>query len=731
MQIPAGATPGTYTGQVEIGAAGLEPRSVDVRLDVSGEEIAAAGDDEPWRHSRLRWLDSTIAEDDGVAEPFTPVVVHRTTPDTADATAGTAAVVQVFGREVSIGVDGLPTSIRSFFAPELTHRTDRPRDVIAGPVRLVFESADGREIPVVVGASEVAPRPPGAAEWSSSSTAGPLSVDLDARLEFDGNIDFEVAVTTSEGIDLGDIRLEIPYAADVARYMLGMGRVGGYRPDSLDWKWEVRHNQDGAWMGDVNAGLQFSLRDDRYERPLNTNFYLSKPLVMPASWANDGRGGCRLGEAAGNGSESRAGAPGAAGIYRVVCYSGLRTMQAGEVQRYDFRLAVTPFKTIDPRAQFATRFYHRFEPLEEIAATGANVVNVHHATDVNPWINYPFLSVPEMRAYVDEAHARDMRMKIYYTVRELTNRAPELFALRSLGTEIFSDGPGGGFAWLQEHLGDGYIAGWLVPRIEDAAIVNSGVSRWHNYYLEGLDWLARNMGIDGLYIDDVAFGRTTMQRLRKILDRRRDGALIDLHSANQFNERDGFANSANLYMEHFPYIDRLWFGEYFDYDSPPEYWMTEIAGIPFGLMGEMLQDGGNPWRGMLYGMTARMPWAGDPSPLWELWDAFGIGDARMLGYWVPEPPVRTGRADVLATTYVRDDGQALIALASWAEDTVEVHLEIDGEALGIDTEAGTLEGASGAWLTAPPVESFQPAASFATGEPIPIEPGRGWLLILR
>ena len=169
-------------------------------------------------------------------------------------------------------------------------------------------------------------------------------------------------------------------------------------------------------------------------------------------------------------------------------------------------------------------------------------------------------------------------MKIYYTVRELSNRAAELFALRSLGDEILSKGPGGGFSWLQEHLVSDYIAAWFVPELKDAAVINTGVSRWHNYYVEGLNWLVKNVGIDGLYIDDVAFDRTTMKRVRKVLDRSRPGALIDLHSANQFNVRDGFANSANLYLEHFPFLNRLWFGEYFDYNSAPDFWLVEISG---------------------------------------------------------------------------------------------------------------------------------------------------------
>ena len=145
------------------------------------------------------------------------------------------------------------------------------------------------------------------------------------------------------------------------------------------------------------------------------------------------------------------------------------------------------------------------------------MVNVHHATAINPFINYPFLRPAAMKAYVDSAHARGMKVKIYYTVRELTDHAPELFALRSLGGEVIAHGQGGGSAWLQEHLDGDYISGWHVPELHDAAIVNTGISRWHNFYVEGLRWLVENVGIDGLYLDDVAFDRATMKRVRKVL----------------------------------------------------------------------------------------------------------------------------------------------------------------------------------------------------------------------
>jgi glycosyl hydrolase family 123 len=695
IPVPANAAPGDYEVTVTVGARGVSPKAVPVRLRIGGPAIAAGGDDEPERLSRLRWLDSRLAQDDGLVPPYTTVVAKGRT-------------LSILGRTIELDSSGFPRSIGSRFTPDATSAAGTPRALLAAAVRLVVEGADGAPVPWTHAGPHLTKQAEGAAEWEARSRAGVLAADVHGRIEFDGTIEYTVALKAEDAVELRDVRLELPLRDDAVRYAMGLGWMGGRRPDRLEWTWDVaKKNQDAIWLGDVGAGVQLTMKDDRYERPLNTNFYLSKPLVLPASWGNGGKGGCRLGEGG--------------GAYVVRCGSGPRRMDKGETQRYDFRLEVTPFKPIDTDAQWRTRFFHRYAPLDEIQATGANVVNVHHATPVNPWINYPFLRPAEMKAYVDAAHARGMKVKIYYTVREISNRAPELWALRSLGHEVLSAGPGGGWAWLQEHVGDDYIPGWFVPELQDAALVTSGISRWHNYYVEGLDWLARNVGIDGLYLDDVAFDRTTMKRVRKVLDRRRPGALVDLHSANQYNPRDGFASSANLYLEHLPFVDRLWFGEYFDYDSPPDYWLVEISGIPFGLMGEMLEKGGNPWRGMLFGMTSRLPWAGDPRPLWKAWDAFGLERSRMKGWWLPDAPVRTDRPGVLATTYVKP-GKALVALASWEKEPVDVSLAIDWTALGLD--------ASRARLTAPAIDGFQPAASFAPADRLRVDPGRGWLLVL-
>jgi hypothetical protein len=178
-------------------------------------------------------------------------------------------------------------------------------------------------------------------------------------------------------------------------------------------------------------------------------------------------------------------------------------------------------------------------------------------------------------------------------------------------------------------------------------------------------------------------------------------------------------------MEHFPYLNRLWFGEYFYYDkNSPDFFLTEVSGIPFGLMGEMLQDGGNAWRGMVYGMTNRMPWSdgADPRPIWKAWDNFGMQGSKMIGYWVENNPVKSNNANVPVTIY-RKEKSVLVALASWANEDVKIKLNIDWKALGIDPAKAT--------ITASEVKNFQPAASFKDQEEITVPKGKGWMMVIK
>ncbi|SDD23585.1 glycoside hydrolase domain-containing protein [Niabella drilacis] len=699
VEIPANSRPGVYRGQAVVNAAGAAETRVPVQVTVAAARAKEGNIGEPWEQTRLHWLNSTLAQENTVIAPYTPLAVKDNRID-------------LLGRRVIVDSSGLPAQLQTFFTEEMTELKTEPNNIVTEPLHFHFTGADGKDLKFKSKGVHYTRQEPGTVAWTATNVSPSVQMDIAASLEFDGFLSYTVKVTALQDVDFRNINLHIPFTREAATYLMGLGEKGRLRPDSLSWNWDVANkNQDGVWVGAVNAGLQYSLRDENYVRPLNTNFYLQKPLLLPASWGNDHKGGIIIAQ---KGKSILADN-----------YTGARSMKKGDTLYFNFNLLITPFHTLNTDFQWATRFYHRYDSISKIKDIGATVVNIHHGNAINPWINYPFIEWQKMKRYIDQAHENGLKVKIYNTVRELSNHAYELFPLRSLGHEVYSPGKGGGFRWLQEHVGADYIAAWFVPGVKDAAIINSGMSRWHNYYVEGMNWLTNKVGIDGIYLDDVAFDRITMKRIKRVLTANGHPGIIDLHSANQYNKSDGFINSANLYMEHFPYLNRLWFGEYFDYENnSPDFFLTEVSGIPFGLMGEMLQDGGNAWRGMVYGMTCRIPWTenADPTGIWKLWDDFGMQGSKMIGYWVSNSPVKTDQAAVKATVYKRN-GKALVSIASWAETDTDVLLKINWEQLGIDPAKAT--------ITAPAVKKFQDARSFKVGEKIPVARNRGWLLLIQ
>jgi hypothetical protein len=207
------------------------------------------------------------------------------------------------------------------------------------------------------------------------------------------------------------------------------------------------------------------------------------------------------------------------------------------------------------------------------------------------------------------------------------------------------------------------------------------------------------------------------------------GCLVDLHSNTAFSK-----GPAVQYTEFFPYVDKVWFGESFHYNKmSPTGWLVESSGIPFGLMGDMLPqahtEGENPWRGMVFGMTARLGWIldyargirTDPTQVWKVLDEFAIADARMVGFWEEELIVTTSDRDILATGYVKP-GKILVSIASWARERRDVRLRVNLRAAGLNSD--------NVKITAPDIPGFQSAREFRLGDSIPVDPGKGWLLLV-
>ncbi|MBJ6368598.1 glycoside hydrolase domain-containing protein [Snuella sedimenti] len=671
---------GTYKGHVTIKADNQPDKTIEIALNVSEETIADRGDNEPWRHSRLRWLNSTIGLDNHPTKPYTPITLKEENK------------LDLYGKQVALNEYGLPSTINVWST-----------EILNAPIRYNLEG------------ETIEPKAPQSTDhdlgtFTKTYTARSENFDIQTinTTEFDGHLNYKIKLVAKKDCELNDFKLEIPFQSSIAEYMMGMGLPGTLVPQNHSAKWKGPH--DSFWVGNTYGGLHVELRGGSYHGPL-LNLYKPAP---PESWHNGGKGGFSIEK---GDNETIA-----------TIYSGQRKFEKGETLVFEVSFLITPVRKIDTKSQFVNRYYHNgLDPMpkDDEITDGVKIVNLHHASKYNPYINYPFVATKEMKSFVDQMHAKDLKVKIYYTIRELTNYTTEIWALRSLGNEILGTGKGGGYPWLQEHLVGGYRPQWYSPLENgiDASIVNApGDSRWYNYYLEGLAWLVKKNDIDGLYLDDVSYDRRILKRMRKILDGIKPGCMMDLHSNTGFSK-----GPATQYTEFFPYLDKLWFGESFKYDEmPPENWLVEVSGIPFGHMGDMLHAGGNPWRGMVYGMTVRYPWftegvSCDPRQIWKVWDSFGIDEARMIGYWDKRPVINTSNPNVKATAYIKE-GKLLVAIASWAKEPVSVKLNIDWDAVGLTK--------SQVKMIAPKIENYQPEQLFSVDDDLTIDPTKGWLLVV-
>lgn len=679
VQVPLDAAPGIYSGHIDVKFGKDSAAVVGFEMEVNQQFVRAGGDDQPWRLSRLKWLDSTIGSENTVTGPYTPIEVQGQN-------------VNVLGREIEIGQNSLPISVRA-----------KGQEILNAPISLnIYKRSRAVEWK---GICKREAAEPANVTFSSEGQGDGYDVWVRSTIEFDGAMLCEVTLTSKRHQTISDIALEIPYIKDRVPYAAGMGLRGGVRPQRWKWGWAEQPEawkEQGidlgffCWLGNVEGGLYCRLKS-----PLD-------------DWKNKNRGGVSIQE-----MEDQI-------LLRVSC--GPRVLEAHEVVHLTFHLLPTPVKPLN-KDHWHYRYAHAYEPATEAQNQEATVINVHHSMLPNLYINYPFLNMDLLVPYMESAHDLGIKVKLYYTMRELTTRLPELWAFRSLGNEIYVGSGIHGLGdqaenfWVQEHIRVNYSSGWVQPlpfgEIDTSLRIDSK-SRLANFYLEGLRWLVEVPKIDGLYLDEIGYGRETMQRVRRVLDQRA-GTMIDMHANRQVwscNCPIGY------YMEHLPYLNRLWLGEAFDPDSPPDFWLIEMSGLPFGVSSDMLERP-NPWRGMLFGMTSRAHYAGsggaNPTPIWKLWDSFGIQDAKLIGWWDKEKLVNTNRKDVLATAYQRD-GKCLIAIASWAKGTVPVRLEIDWKLMDFEK--------NGATITAPKLEGLQEARTFSPDEEIPMRPGQGWILLV-
>jgi Family of unknown function (DUF6067) len=194
VDIPASTAPGTYAGLVHIVADGEREVTIPVSLTVTAQVARAGGADEPWKLTRLTWLNSTIAQANTVIRPYTPITVRGNT-------------LRLHGREVTLGSNGLPRSIATFFTPEMTGLQSTPVPVLRAPATLHVN--DGGRAPKP-GGVRFTRRDPGTVQWVSTTQATAWTLEVRGTLEFDGALTYETVLRATKPVDARDIALVIP-----------------------------------------------------------------------------------------------------------------------------------------------------------------------------------------------------------------------------------------------------------------------------------------------------------------------------------------------------------------------------------------------------------------------------------------------------------------------------------------------------------------------------------------
>lgn len=632
----------------------LAEKTVTIRS--SGKAVSDPFAD-PKNLNRLIWLNSDKGTDHKVTKPFDKISVC-------------GDEISVTGRKIVLK-NGFPARIGSCFT-ESVKIFDNFTDILARPMEFKVGEEKfefGKEEETVFEDCVIK---------KIEGKSGNFRILTATKVEFDGFIEIKNTLECLKDIEIPDISLTMPFNAGKTKYFTGLGKKGGYFDGKLEWKWDENKNQDGFWCGNTDGGLKVKLKGENYRKPFVNIYYNRRKLNKPESWDNGGKGGIRFENGA------------------FIAYSGKRSVKNGEKLEFDVEFLVTPLKEINLEKQFGTRIFHKMYDsdkwLSAAEGGGANVINVHHGNDLNPYINYPFAELDELKKFTEKAHEKGIKVKPYYTIRELSVYSPEFEAFRDMDGEIIAENEHNAETnfwqkeaaeWVEKNIGQDVICAWRQPlkgvkyKDEyDASVLTEGQSRLCDFYVEGLDYLVKKADIDGIYIDDTAYDRNTMKRVRKVLDEK-ENALIDFHQWNHVLAAEG--NTAAMYMELYPYVDRCWIGEGFDYEESPDYWLTEVSGIPYGVMSEMM-DAGNKYRGLLFGMTSRLGWETNPespSEIWKIFDKFDLQNAEIIGWWDRKNPVSTGLNDVLASVYIVGD-ETYIAVANFSKEDKTAEIRVKG-----------------------------------------------------
>ena len=695
---PSGRTVVLDLGQVPAGTCELQA----VLVDRWGRECVTHLIQSADPPDKPAWWGSRAGLDPGVPAAWTPLA--------CDACAGGAFAVSCWGRTYRFAPGSLLESV-----------TAAGSGILQAPVRLTAV-AGGRSVRFAAETIDEVASDPDEVVLEQRLTAANLDLRVQAHVEFDGMIRFDVEVSAIDAVDLDSLSIEIPVRTEHAEYLYhfpgawGTARNAGALPDAA-----VKMGfRPYIWLGDNDRGLAWFSESDRDwhvapgtpateivrdgDRVVLTLHLISAPMRLapasrrPAAWDT----APELENA----------------VVRDAAITGQR-VERYQPLRYAFGLQATPVKAVDQGA-WDHRFVHvgpeppgigfteplALEPwfLDRCVRAGVRTVVLHQF-----WTDIEAHTIPvdrqRLHELVEACHERGLKILLYYGFL-ISSAAPEW---RDFGAGCLTT-PAYGYPLFRDP-----------PQPDQAAWVVCLNSAWQDFVADAIARTMDEFGIDGVYLDGTEFPAGCINTLHGCGSPQPDGSIAKsypifgvrsamrrIHNAVTSRNPTGQINVHNstcMVMPTLGFGTSYWDGEQFQdvrgsedaaTQLPLDAFRTEFMGRQWGVPAEFLCYG--------QGFTFQQAWAITlihdvpvrplnrneleeldlASRIWRLMDDFGRSQAEWLPYWKNAEYIRADAPGIYVSLYRHPGNGVLAVVSNLNRERTAFALTVNWDLLGLD-----------------------------------------------
>ena len=647
----------------------LDGETVTLKFNVNDRLVFNDGADRGNKLARLKWMHSNRA-------------VNKSTAKGYDAISAEKNSLSFTGKKVTFATGGMIDNVESFFTESNSIDKEASKKLFSMPMEFIVQGQKIKYNRLKLNNRFHT------ATLSSDGKSDALRVEVRATARYEGSLEYAIKLIADKDVIIPDIALIAHFACtELVAYN---GKIG--MPEREEKRgFEAGVMKSTLYAGDVNCGAVIRMKSGDKQTLVNPYNYVNYDVPVDG-WDNHGKGYTLL-----NPTED--------GLDFSV-HTGRIVLVAGKELTFNFEAYLTPFKALDMNKSFGTRVgQDNIEPnysamIERALSDRIHLLNVQYGTKLYNIANYPFDSVGGLKNISLEAHKKGIGISVDYTLGEVSDNNVESDVYKSI---------------------DG-----LAVSCSDNKLRLMGDSIAGNYFVESLQYLVSNVGINGVTMLDPSINRDLAERINKVLDRKSAvPRAFNLVASDRNNDANGNSIAVIDYVSALPFVDKVMKSEAMDYkDSDVKKKLLLYSGVPFGVSAESA-DGSSIVESMLYAMTTTYGKDGAVSDalsdLYKEIDAVGISDSTFKGFWDKLNPVRVDNKKILCSSYV--NGEKMVAVFFNTSDK-KIEFEV-----GIENKLGYTT--VGKKVYAPQIAGLQKKKKVNLGKPFKLKAYSGLVVIVK